>query len=97
MQGIYRFHDFYNSSSVEVQLSECFSHPTSFSTFEELLLNSTREFVLLKFSNGNKPGSIKDCTHAQTVGIKRVETILNNNLNDIKSKAIAKYGENYTF
>ena len=88
---------FYNSSSVEVQLSECFSHPTSFSTFEELLLNSSREFVLLNFSNGNKPGSIKDCTHAQTVGIKRVETILNNHLNRIKSNAIAKYGENYTF
>ena len=59
MQGIYRFHD---SSSVEVQLSECFSHPTTFSSFEEFLLNSTREFVLLQFSIGNKPGSIEDCT-----------------------------------
>ena len=97
IQGIYRFHDFYSLSNAEVQLSECFSHPTSFSTFEEFLLNSTREFVLLKFSNGNKPGSIKDCTHAQNTGIRKVETDLNKHLNNIKSKAIAKYGENYTF
>ena len=97
MSGIYRFHDFYNLSGVEVLLSECFSHPTTFSTFEEFILNSTREFVLLKFSIGNKPGSIKDCTHAQNASLRRVETNLNKHLNDVKSKAIAKYGENYTF
>ena len=97
MQGSYRFHDFYNLSSVEVQLSECFSHPTTFSSFEEFLLNSTREFIVLKFSKGNKPGSIKDCTHAQNARIRTEETNFNNHLNSIKSKAIAKYGENYTF
>ena len=97
MQGIYHFHDIYNLSGVEVQLSECFSHPMTFFTFEEFLLNSTREFVLLEFSIGNKPGSIKDCTHAQNAELRRVESDLNKHLNDVKSKAIAKYGENYTF
>ena len=74
---------FYNSSSVEVQLSECFSHPTSFSTFEELLLNSSREFVLLKFSNGNKPGSIivkTACTHIMLRLLKREHHFLHENI-----------------
>ena len=98
MRGIHRFSDLYDSSSVEVWLSECSSHPTSLSTFEEFLLNSTREFVLLVFSKGKMPGSIEDCTHAQSSKIRSVETKLNQHLlTEVQSKAIAKYGTSYMF
>ena len=100
LQTVYRFGNFYDRSAVEVQLGDCFSHNVSFSSFEDFLLSSTRNFILLQFSRGNDvhPG-ISNCTNVKGKKIKKIEQKLNTHFKnaELKSKAIAKHGANYTF
>ena len=90
LEGLLHLSDIYNLSSLEL----CAGN-TTVSSFEDFLVNSPRELVLLNFVKGKKRDpSIYDCT-----GDQNVVTAFNVYLNstNVKSKAIAEHGKNYTF
>ena len=88
LDGLFHLSDIYNLSSFKVCAGD-----TTISSFEDFLVNSTRELVLLNFVNGKKrEPSIYDCA-----GDQSVVTAFNIYLNSVKSKAIAIHGKNYKF
>ena len=90
LDGLFHLSDIFNLSSLEV----CAGNATA-SSFEDFLVNSTRELVWLSFVKGKKRDpSIYNCTGDQNA-ITAFNVYLNST--SVKSKAIAKHGQNYEF
>ena len=89
LDDVLHLSDFYNLSSIEVCVGN-----TTISSFEDFLVNSTRELVWLNFVKGHKKRdpSIYDCKEDWNA-----TGTFNGYLNRVKSEAIAKYGKNYKF
>ena len=98
LSGLFRFGDFYNISSVVAQMGDCFSEDLLLYSFEDFLVNATREFLLLDFRmSGDKSGKVTDCTSGQDKEFREAESRLNAHLERVKSQAIAVHGQDYKF
>ena len=98
LSGLFRFGDFYNISSVVAQMGDCFSEDLLLYSFEDFLVNATREFLLLNFRmSGDKSGKVTDCTPGRDEEFRKVESRLNTHLERVKSQAIAVHGQDYKF
>ena len=98
LSGLFRFSEFYNSSSVAAQMGDCFSKELLLYSFEDFLVNATREFLLLDFRmSGDKSGKVTDCTSGRDKEFRKVESRLNAHLERVKSEAIAVHGQEYKF
>ena len=98
LSGLFRFSEFYNASSVAAQMGDCFSKDLFLYSFEDFLVNATRNFLLLKFKmSGDKSGRVADCTSSQGEEFKKAENRLNAHVERVKSQAIAVHGQYYKF
>ena len=98
LSGLFRFSDFYNISSVAAQMGECCSKDLILHSFEDFLVNATREFLLLIFRmSDDKSGQVADCTSGRDEEFRKAESRLNRHLERVKSQAIAAHGQEYKF
>ena len=89
LSGLFRFSDFYNISSVAAQMGDCFSKDLVLHSFEDFLVNATRNFLLLNFwVSGDQSGQVADCTSGRDQ-FREAESRLNRHLERVKSQAIA--------
>ena len=97
LSGLFRFSDFCNISSVAAQMRDCFSKDLVLHSFEDFLVNATREFLLLNFwMSDDQSGQVADCTSGRDQ-FRKAESRLNKHLERVKSQAIAVHGEDYKF
>ena len=97
LSELFRFSELYNKSSVAAQMGDCFSKDLVLHSFEDFLVNATRNFILLNFwISDDKSGLVADCTSGRDQ-FREAESRLNKHLERVKSQAIAVHGQDYKF
>ena len=98
LKGLLRFSAIYNLSSVTAQMEKCFSRNISLYSFEDFLVNATRNFLLLTLNvSSDQTGHIADCTNNQSTALRTTEKRLNAHLKRVNSSAMAVHGRKYEF
>ena len=83
-----------NRSHMMHNLKECFHSDVKLSTFQDLLINAARSFIVLKFDPAKN--AAKDISECSSWMVK-TKYILNYHLQRVKDRAMAVHGWNYRF